>query len=202
MNLLAIVGSPRKGKSTDVLTDRAIEGFKSKHPDCNVKKVHLARLKLKHCKNCLTCMNDLETKPYVRCVMRDGMDELYDEIVASDALLFSTPVHMGFATGLMTVFMERICWTYATPEKSYVVAKGCPLPRSEKKRKSAIIVTSGVIKPFLRRFCDQATPLISGVTADSLNAKTIGSLYAGDITHRGADYYSNAAFKLGKKLGS
>ncbi|MCP4603790.1 MAG: flavodoxin family protein, partial [Proteobacteria bacterium] len=137
-----------------------------------------------------------------RCVMRDGMDDLYDDIANADLLLFGTPVHMGFATGLMTVFMERICWTFSTPEKSYVVVDGCPLPRSNKERRSAIIVTSGIIKPFLRRWCDQATPFISGVTADSLNAKTIGSLYAGDISHRGADYYSNAAFKLGKKLGS
>lgn len=27
MNLLAIVGSPRKGKSTDTLVEKAIEGF-------------------------------------------------------------------------------------------------------------------------------------------------------------------------------
>jgi len=29
MNLLAIVGSPRKGKATDTLVDKAIEGVKS-----------------------------------------------------------------------------------------------------------------------------------------------------------------------------
>jgi hypothetical protein len=145
-------------------------------------------------------MNDLNASPYVRCVMRDGMDDLYDPIAAADALLFSTPVHMGFATALMTQFLERICWTFSTPEKSYLVVQGCPLPRSAKKRKSAIIVTSGIIKPLFRPFCDQATPLIKGVSADSLNAKTIGSLYAGDLTHRGADHYSDAAFKLGRKL--
>ena len=41
MNLLAIVGSPRKGKATDTLVDRAIEGARSKAPDCHVKKLHL-----------------------------------------------------------------------------------------------------------------------------------------------------------------
>ncbi|MCP4674200.1 MAG: flavodoxin family protein, partial [Deltaproteobacteria bacterium] len=97
MKLLAIVGSPRKGKSTDTLVDRSIEGVQSQHSDCEVKKVHLASLKLKHCRNCLKCMNDLETKPYVRCVMRDGMDDLYDDIANADLLLFGTPVHMGFA---------------------------------------------------------------------------------------------------------
>lgn len=34
MNLLAIIGSPRKSKATDILVDKAIEGVKSKHTDC------------------------------------------------------------------------------------------------------------------------------------------------------------------------
>ena len=41
MEALAVVGSPRKGKSTDRLIDRAIEGVKSSLPDCNVKKLYL-----------------------------------------------------------------------------------------------------------------------------------------------------------------
>lgn len=40
MILLAIVGSPRKGKSTDTLVDQAIEGVKANAPDVRVKKVH------------------------------------------------------------------------------------------------------------------------------------------------------------------
>ena len=41
MNLLAINGSPRKGKSTETLIDKAIEGVKFKSPNCKVKKIHL-----------------------------------------------------------------------------------------------------------------------------------------------------------------
>jgi FMN-dependent NADH-azoreductase len=200
MNLLAIVGSPRKRKSTDTLTDKAIEGFQSEHPDCEEKKIHLADYNLHHCRNCLTCMKSNDAGPYVRCVIHDGMDDLYEDIVASDALLFGTPVHMGYATALMTQFMERICWTFSKAEKSYLVVKGCPQPRSEKKRTAAIIVTTGIIPPLFRSFCDQATPFIKGAAADSLNATTVGSLYAGDIDHRGVDYYHKAALKLGKKL--
>ncbi len=201
MNLLAIVGSPRKGKSTDTLVDKAIEGVVSQHPDCKVTKIHLAGTNLQHCRNCLTCMKNSDASPYFRCVIRDGMDDLYEDIAASDALIFGTPVHMGYATALMTQFLERICWTFSKSEKSYLVVKGCPMPRSEKKRTAVIIVTSGMIKPLFRRFCDQATPFIKGVATDSLNATTVGSLYAGDILHRGTDTYGDAAFKLGKKLG-
>jgi multimeric flavodoxin WrbA len=41
MNILAIVGSHRKGKASDILVDRAIEGAKSKDLNCNVRKINL-----------------------------------------------------------------------------------------------------------------------------------------------------------------
>jgi hypothetical protein len=97
-------------------------------------------------------------------------------------------------------FLERVCWTFAKPEKSYLTIRGCPLPRSGKKRKSITIVTSGIVPPMFKRFCNQAAPLIRGVIKDSLNAKTVGEMYAGDIEHRGVDCYFDKAFKLGTKL--
>ena len=107
---------------------------------------------------------------------------------------------MGYATALMMSFLERICWTFAKPEKGYLNIRGCPLPRSEKKRRAVIVVTSGIIPPIYRRFCDRAAPLIKGVIKDSLNAKTVGDMYAGDIERRGLDRYYDKAFKLGEKL--
>ena len=55
MNILAIIGSPRKGKATDTLVDKVIDGVKSKDPDCNIKKIHLADQDIKYCKDCLAC---------------------------------------------------------------------------------------------------------------------------------------------------
>ena len=200
MNLLAIVGSPRKGKATDTLVDRAIEGAKSKAPNCDVKKLHLIEHDIKFCRNCLVCRDSKTNEIVARCSIRDDMDNLYEDVLNSDSLIFGTPVHMGFATGIMMTFMERIAWTFGKPERRILTVSGCPMPRSDKKRKAIIIVTSGIISPKYRRFCDQATPLIKGTTKDSLNAKTVGDMYAGDIEHRGLDRYFDKAFKLGKKL--
>jgi hypothetical protein len=129
------------------------------------------------------------------------MDTIIEDLLQADALILGTPVHMGCATAIMMAFLERICWTFAKPEKGYLNVKGCPMPRSDKKRKAIIIVTSGIIPPIFRRFCDQAAPLIRGVIKDSLNAKTLGDMYAGDIEHRGVERYFDKAFKLGRKLG-
>jgi multimeric flavodoxin WrbA len=55
MNLLAVVGSPRKGKATDLLVDKAIAGAQAADPDCQVTKISLADHDIKFCRNCLAC---------------------------------------------------------------------------------------------------------------------------------------------------
>ena len=128
------------------------------------------------------------------------MDYIREDVLKSDSLIFGTPVHMGYATAIMMTFLERICWTFAKPEGKLLSIYGCPIPRSNKNRKAIIIVTSGIIPPLFRRFCDDATSLIKQTVKDSLNAKTVGDMYAGDIEHRGVDYYLDKAFNLGRKL--
>ena len=200
MDLLAIVGSPRKGKATDTLVDKAIDGVRSRAPGCRVKKINLIEHDIRFCRNCLACRDSQTQDPVARCAIRDDMDDISEDILRSDSLILGTPVHMGYATAIMMAFLERICWTFAKPERRILTLTGCPLPRSDKRRKAIIIVTSGVVPPIYRRFCDQATALIKGTIKDSLNAKTVGDMYAGDIEHRGVEYYFDKAFNLGKKL--
>jgi len=49
MNLLAVVGSARKGKATDTLVDKAAEGALSANPRCVVNKVHLIDRDIRYC---------------------------------------------------------------------------------------------------------------------------------------------------------
>ena len=120
---------------------------------------------------------------------------------ASDRLIMATPVHMGYATAILTAFLERIAWTFTKPEGKVLTLKGLPtVARSKKKRKAIIIVPSGIVQPLYRKFCDWATPLIRTTIKDTLNAKTVGDLYAGDMEHRGVHYYFRKAYRLGQKL--
>ena len=200
MNLLAIIGSPRKGKATDTLVDKAIVGVLKKSPNTSVKKIYLTDSGINTCKDCLTCWKSDTEGPVAKCVIRDDMDDINQDILKSDSLIMGTPIHMGYATALMMTFLERICWTFAKPEKSYVLIKGCPTPRAEKKRKAVIIAVSGMIPTRYKKFCNWATPQIKGVIKDSLNAKIVGVLYAGDVWHKGVEHYFDKALKLGQKL--
>ena len=200
MNLLAIVGSPRKGKATDTLVDKAIEGVISQVPNCHVTKLHLIDHDIQFCKNCLACRDSQAKDPVANCIIRDDMDVIREDVLQSDLLIFGTPVHMGYATAIMMSFLERICWTFGKPEGRILSIEGCPIPRSHKTRKAIIIVTSGIVPPMYRKLCDWAAGQIKGVVKDSLNGKIVGDMYAGDIEHRGVNYYFDRAFNLGRKL--
>ncbi|MFC1572178.1 flavodoxin family protein [Candidatus Eisenbacteria bacterium] len=162
--------------------------------------MYLADHEINHCRDCLTCWKSDTEAPIAKCVIRDDMDGISQDVLEADALVIGTPIHMGYATALMMTFLERICWTFAKPEKSYLVVKGCPAPRSDKKRTAVIIAVSGMIPARFKRLCNWATPQIKGVIKDSLNAKTLGELYAGDVWHGGVERYFNKALRLGQKL--
>lgn len=200
MNILAVVGSPRKKKATDTLVDQAINGAISKDPKCNVRKIHLTDYDINYCRNCLICRDSKTEEPLARCSIRDDMDEINQYIMNSDSLIMGTPVHSAHVTAPMATFLERIGWIFAKPEGKMLTIKGCPIPRSDKKRKAIIIVVSGTVPPIYRRLCDQATPHLKDVINFSLNAKTVGDMYAGNIEHRGVENYFDQAYDLGKKL--
>ncbi|MDI6644184.1 MAG: flavodoxin family protein [Methanobacteriaceae archaeon] len=200
MHVLAVVGSPRKGKATDKLVDKAISGVKFKNPDCEVQKIHLTDYDINYCRNCLVCRDTVTDQPQARCTIRDDMDKINDYILKSDALIMGTPVHSSFVTAPMATFLERIVWVFAKPEGKILNLKGLPKPRTDKKRKLAIIVVSGGVPPILRRFCDNATHHINDVLNCSLNTKKVGDMYAGDVENRGVELYMEKAYNLGKKL--
>jgi hypothetical protein len=67
---------------------------------------------------------------------------------------------------------------------------------------SITILTNAIVPPIYRKFCDTAAPLIKSTVRDSLNARTVGDLYAGDLEHRGVEQYLDKAFDLGRKLAA
>ncbi len=200
MKLLAIVGSYRKGKTIDTLVDRAIEGARSAGTAVAVDKVVLRDKHIEFCRNCMTCRQDDPAKPYAKCVIQDDMQEIYPLVDAADAFLFGTPVNMASETAIMKAFLERLCWVMTRP--CNFPLKGCPETRSTRRKKAIIIVSAGVVPPLLRRLCDTATPAIRDFCRTGLNARVVGTMYAGAVEKRGAAYYLDDAYRLGQRLSA
>ncbi|MBT8042366.1 MAG: flavodoxin family protein [Kiritimatiellales bacterium] len=197
IKLLVINGSYRKGRTIDTLVERAVEGARQ-NADISVTTIRLTDRNIKYCTNCMVCRNDDPSKEIAKCSIADDMQELHPMMNDTDFYIFATPINCGTVTAVMKTFLERTVWVHARPGRKPLA--GCPEPRSAKKKRAIILLSSGIVPALLRRLCDDATSLIKSNCECSYNAKVIGSLYAGAIEKRGMDQYLEKAYVLGTKL--
>ena len=198
MKILAIMGSYRKGRTIDTLVDKAIAGALDAAPGSTADKIVLVDKHIEYCRNCMVCRNVDPEKPYAACAIQDDMQAIYPMIDAADAFIIGTPVNMGRETAILKTFVERCCYPLSKPGNFPI--KGVPIPRSRRKKKAVAIVSSGAVPPWLRLFCDDATPLIRDFCKCMLNAKLLDSLYAGAVERANLAGYEKSAFGLGREL--
>jgi len=199
MKILAIIGSYRRGRTIDTLVDKAIEGAEQAG-GVSVERVFLKDRDIKYCTNCMTCRGDDPAKEIANCSIADDMQDIYPAIQAADGYIFATPINCGTVTAVMKTFLERTCWTLARPGRKPI--KGCPEPRSKRRKSAIIILATGLVPPLLRRFCDDATSLIKSNCECCFGARVLGTLYAGAVEKKGIDRYMAKARKLGSRLVS
>ena len=101
--IMAIIGSPRKGGNTEILTDKVIEGCKSKG-EVEVEKFFIVDKDIKYCDGCLTCISLGEGK----CVIKDDMEEILKQMERCDGFIFATPNHVRSVTAPMLNFLTRM----------------------------------------------------------------------------------------------
>ena len=98
MNVLGIVGSPRKDGNTAYLLERTLSFL----PDSfQIETVFLKDYRIGPCEACHRCEED------ERCVLDDDMPRLYPKLQAADVMILTSPVYMGGVTSRMRAFMER-----------------------------------------------------------------------------------------------
>jgi len=102
MNILSIFGGPRKkGNTATVLgwIEKELE-----HLGHRIQRVNLSSKKVRGCVGCLTCKDNLE-KP--GCVQQDDGTQLIEQMVGSDAVIFSSPLYYWGFSALMKAFIDR-----------------------------------------------------------------------------------------------
>jgi multimeric flavodoxin WrbA len=101
MEVLGLVGSPRKGGNTDVLVEAILGGARSRGH--TTRKIHLLDHDIEPCVDCRGCQ-----KGALVCVVEDGMQALYPRLEAADAIVFGTPVYWCGPTGTMKQMFDRL----------------------------------------------------------------------------------------------
>jgi len=101
MNILALIGSPRKGSNTDILADQILRGCQKR--EHTSEKLYLYDFEISGCIDCRCC----KTKNY-GCAIKDGMMEIYPKMEQADMLIFGTPVYWYGPTGKMKLLIDRM----------------------------------------------------------------------------------------------
>jgi len=155
MDALILVGSARKSGSTSILCSKAADALTAS--GVNVRIMYPYDMDINHCTNCNTCQ-DLR-----RCVMDDGMSDIYRAVICSEILLLGTPVHFSGISSILKQVVDRFQCAWHNPLKH--------------KRIVGVIADGGTADPYFNN-------IISEMRAFS---NTINGKWAGSVTVRETD---------------
>jgi multimeric flavodoxin WrbA len=109
MQVLAIIGSPRKGHSYRVV--QQIEQRLTQNPNLRFEYVFLSELNLQACSGCYVCQSRGEQY----CPLKDDRADLVRKMQEADGVIFVSPAYTANVTGLMKNMMDRIAYTAHRP---------------------------------------------------------------------------------------
>lgn len=101
MKVIGFVGSPRKKGNTTTIVNEILRGASEAGAETRI--FNLNELGIRGCQACYKCQT-----PEGKCVQKDGMAPLYDEIFSADAVVIGTPVFMFQVTGQTKIFIDRL----------------------------------------------------------------------------------------------
>lgn len=95
--------------------------------EAKVENIFLADKQIKHCKGCHYC----RLAGAGKCAIKDDMEELLMKYVASDIVLFATPLYFESVSSILKVFIDRMyCFGDHTPPKIIAIANAGSAHRS------------------------------------------------------------------------
>jgi multimeric flavodoxin WrbA len=106
--IVCLFGSPRpKGNST-VIAKRFNET--SQKLGADVQSFFLNKLQYRGCQACMTCKTKLD-----KCVLKDDLAEVLDEVRNCDILVIATPIYYGEVSSQVKAFIDRT-FSYFVPD--------------------------------------------------------------------------------------
>lgn len=102
MRVTVLQGSPNLKGSTAMLVEEFMRGVREAGHE--VERIDVARADIRPCTGCIAC--GYGARP---CVQKDGMPEVLDELLASDMIVFATPVYYFGMTAQLKAVIDRFC---------------------------------------------------------------------------------------------
>ncbi len=198
MKIMAFIGSPRKGSNVDILTDKIIEGARSR-TGVEAEKIYLYEADIQYCTGC-GAHNVLQGGK--ECPLKDDMKGLLDRMLEADAFIFGTPNHGHTMSAAMVNFFARmmpLLKMHVEKDKNgkIIHAEARPLIKG---KKAVVVVSQGDFVP-------SASALLLRVMDSNLrdfHLRRIGEVFSTGNIERAAvknkENDLNYAFETGIKM--
>jgi multimeric flavodoxin WrbA len=131
MRVIAFNGSPRRQGNTEILLGKAIRGVKEQGGEVAV--YNLGMLNLKTCLNCGHCDSA------GRCIIKDDMQAIHDEIRIADRIIVASPIFFFSVSAQTKILIDRGQTFWA---EKYVHKK--PIPAGPFGRKGLLLLVGGM----------------------------------------------------------
>ena len=107
--VIVVTSSPRKGGNSETLAQKFAEGAIDAGNEVEI--VAVRDIGLKFCTGCMYCQS------HDRCVLNDGMNDLYSKFQNADVIAFATPVYYYAVCGQLKTMLDRLNPLYPRKNK-------------------------------------------------------------------------------------
>ena len=164
MQVLGIMGSPRRGSNTELLLDSALSGAGSRGAE--TAKIVVSEMEIRPCLELYHCALD------GTCSIHDDMQQVYDRLASADCVVLASPIFFYGLTSQVKALVDRCqaLWVRRHVLKSWVP--------DDSVRKGALIAVGAT----------RGARLFDGVVLTSRYFfDAIGVRYADELLVRGVD---------------
>ena len=110
MKVLAIMGSPHKGKGYEIV--KKIETELKLIGNVDFQYIFLSDVNFQTCKGCFACISKGESL----CPLKDEKESIEREILKSDGIILSSPGYAQNVSSLMKNFIDRFAYSLHRPK--------------------------------------------------------------------------------------
>jgi len=154
--VLCIAGSPRRNGNSDRLLERLMSGVTA--GGCEPVRLSASEAGIRPCRGCNAC------SATGKCVIRDGMEDVYSAIDSAHAIAVVTPVYFATVPAVLKILYDR-CQPYWA--RRFVLGE----PPVAHKRPGAALVVGGGGDRFGTSCAFTPTQSVFGVLGVSLDHK-------------------------------
>jgi multimeric flavodoxin WrbA len=109
VNILGIIGSPRKDGNTEILMKKALKASEAKGAD--IEYLRLSDFNLEPCNGCRVCF---DTK---NCIIEDDVELIFNRIERSDGIILGSPVYFYNVNAQTKTFIDRVGYLHIARER-------------------------------------------------------------------------------------